>query len=42
MNSATFSLATLAPAVPEMALLAFVSVLLVKGRTNPAPTAAGT
>jgi len=29
MNSATFSLATLAPAVPEMALLAFVSVLLV-------------
>ena len=29
MNTATFSLATLAPAVPEMALLAFVSVLLV-------------
>ena len=29
MNSATFSLATLAPAIPEMALLAFVSVLLV-------------
>lgn len=29
MNSATFSLATLAPAVPEMALLAFVSALLV-------------
>ena len=29
MNSATFSLATLAPAIPEMALLAFVSVMLV-------------
>jgi NADH-quinone oxidoreductase subunit N len=29
MNTATFSLATLAPATPEMALLAFVSVLLV-------------
>jgi NADH-quinone oxidoreductase subunit N len=29
VNSATFSLATLAPAIPEMALLAFVSALLV-------------
>ena len=29
MNTATFSLATLAPAVPEIALLAFVSALLV-------------
>lgn len=29
MNSATFSWATLAPAVPEIALLAFVSALLV-------------
>jgi NADH-quinone oxidoreductase subunit N len=29
MNTATFSLATLAPAIPEIALLAFVSALLV-------------
>jgi NADH-quinone oxidoreductase subunit N len=29
MNTATFSLATLAPAIPEIALLIFVSVLLV-------------
>lgn len=29
MNNATFSLATLAPAIPEIALLAFVSALLV-------------
>jgi NADH-quinone oxidoreductase subunit N len=29
MNTATFSLATLAPAIPEIALLAFVSLLLV-------------
>ena len=29
MNTATFSLATLAPAIPEIALLALVSALLV-------------